>query len=147
MTLSELIRTRWYPAWDSGDPVLFERVTREVFHPDAVFRRDEFPPKTLEEAMPIFLREIVTWRPQQHVMLNVIDDGGERAAWEYLWTARYSGSGRLHDGSEIPEERRFFESRAALVASWDGERCLTFAGSSGAFDSHLFEMGLPEDGH
>ena len=141
MNLTDTIKTLWYPAWDSGDPERFERVTRDLFYPHTVFLRSASAPFTMAQLLPSWLEEIQTWRPQQHVMLNAID-AGEWAAWEYHWWARYAGPKTLADGGEIPEGRRYFHHHVGAVVRWDGERVTEVQGYASSSRSHEAEMGL-----
>jgi ketosteroid isomerase-like protein len=118
----DLIRDVWYPAWDSGDPERFERVCREIFHPEATLR----PPGvhvtegTFEEVLPRWLVELERWKPQVHEITHVVD-GGDHCAWEYMWHATHA-QGFTFGGKEIPATGRVFWNNAvALCYTRDGK--------------------------
>lgn len=140
-TISELFRDVWYPAWDGDDTDHFIEVTRSSWHPDGIHGRHDDPDIPFEDVVELMISEHRTWRPQQHVMLNVVDDGGEWASWQYHWSARYSGDRRNADGSALTEAQRRYEHRAGMFVQWDGERILYGRGFA-SFSDHEQEMGL-----
>lgn len=145
--ISDIWRDIWYPAWDGPDTDHFIAVTRELWYPHSIAARHDDPEVTFEEIFPLMIEEHRIWRPQTHVMMNVIDDGGEWASWQYHWTARYSGDRTNADGSELTEEQRVYEHRAGVIVKWDGKRMLYGRGFA-SFSDHEKEMGLAEgDGH
>ena len=139
--ISDIWRDVWYPAWDGDDLDHFVEATEQLWYPDSVATRHDDPERRFEELFPLMIEEHKTWRPQKHVMMNVIDDGNEWASWQYHWTARYSGDRKNPDGSELAEEQRRYEHRAGVIVRWDGTR-MTYGRGFASFSSHEEEMGL-----
>lgn len=141
MKLSELWRDVWYPAWDGDDTDHFIEVTKSIWHPDGIHGRHDDPDIPFQDIFDVMVEEHRVWRPQEHVMMNIVDDGGEWASWQYHWVARYSGDKTNADGTPMTEEQRRYEHRAGIIARWDGQRILYGRGFA-AFSSHEEEMGL-----
>jgi hypothetical protein len=115
----------FYDAWDSGDPGRMNEVVPQVFAHDAKIGRPEEPLTTIQDVLPLWLTEIEAWRPQEHIVTNVIK--GERSAcWEYRWIATHNGLLRTTDGREFPASGKTVENNAAIVAEWDGSKITSF---------------------
>lgn len=124
MVLMDLVKV-FYDAWDSGDPDRMREAVPDVFTDDARIGRPEEPLTTLHDVLPLWLTEVEAWRPQQHIITQVIQ--GERSAcWEYRWIATHNGLLRTTDGREFPASGKQVENRAAITAEWDGTKITSF---------------------
>lgn len=141
--MTEMWHDIWYPAWDHADSTeeYFIEMTQRVWHPDAKIGRHDEEDSRLVDLMPVLIDEWHTWRPQRHVMINVIDNGGEWVSFQYHWEARYSGKGKTRDGGELPDEKRSYAHRAGVIVRWDGLQTMWGRGYA-SFSSHEDEMGL-----
>lgn len=134
------INNEWYPAWDSGDPDRFERVSREVWAPDATFKGPgvKAPVLGLEDALPRWLEELATWNPQVHEVTHSVEEG-DKAAWMYTWHATHARP-IVRGGREIPATGREFWNEAVGIAYADGNGQLKHLCGASNFHTILFEL-------
>lgn len=146
-TALELIRDLWYPAWDSGDPGRFEEVTRQVFSPDVLFTPMGTHAATirLADALPSWVREVETWKPQVHHITHVIEESPTAVAWRYRWEATHAGPVTI-GGVEIPATGRVFENVAVGMVWTDGARITEFTGASNFHEIYKALQSLAPQG-